>query len=85
MGEWIGRMGSQPQQNKSKYPGSTSMRDYVRSPVMMRLFQGGVLGVAMDNDVGFHAELMEWMPPPDGIAMCQSDVCNNVTQRREHP
>lgn len=35
--------------------------------------------------VGFHAELMEWMPPPDGIAMCQSDVCNNVTQRREHP
>ncbi|MBO0145228.1 hypothetical protein JZX87_29290 [Agrobacterium sp. Ap1] len=50
MGEWIGRMGSQPQQNKSKYPGSTSMRDYVRSPVMMRLFQGGVLGVAMDND-----------------------------------
>jgi hypothetical protein len=35
--------------------------------------------------VGFHAELMEWMPPPDGIAMCQSDVYNNVTQRREHP
>ena len=24
-------------------------------------------------------ELMEWMPPPDGIAMCQSDVRQNVT------
>lgn len=30
--------------------------------------------------VGFHAELMEWMPPPDGIAMCQSDVRQNVTR-----
>ncbi|SOC46308.1 hypothetical protein SAMN05892877_1696, partial [Rhizobium subbaraonis] len=23
---------------------------------------------------------MEWMPPPDGIAMCQSDVRQNVTR-----
>ena len=22
---------------------------------------------------------MEWMPPPDGIAMCQSDIRQNVT------
>ena len=35
--------------------------------------------------VDCHLELIEWMPPPDGIAMCQSDVRENVTQRREHP
>ena len=33
----------------------------------------------------FHREVMEWMPPPAGIVMCQSDVRRNVTQRREHP
>jgi hypothetical protein len=28
--------------------------------------------------------VMEWMPPPDGIAMCQAgDV--QVTQRERHP
>jgi hypothetical protein len=35
--------------------------------------------------VDFHLELMQWMPPADGITMCQSDVSKNVTQRREHP
>jgi hypothetical protein len=23
---------------------------------------------------------MEWMPPPDGIAMCQSDVCQSASK-----
>jgi hypothetical protein len=28
---------------------------------------------------------MGWMPAPDGIVMCQSDVGENVTGRRRHP
>ena len=31
------------------------------------------------------ASLMVWMPPPDGIAMCQSDVSLNVTEEGGHP
>lgn len=30
------------------------------------------------------AELMGWIPPPDGIAMCQGDV-GHITDRRKHP
>jgi hypothetical protein len=35
-----------------------------------------VEALAMDAclSVDFHAELMGWIPPPDGIAMCQGDV-----------
>ena len=40
--------------------------------------KGNRLGVE-HYGVNFRRELMEWMPPPDGIAMCQSDVSNNVT------
>lgn len=34
---------------------------------------------AFATSVDLHLELMEWMPPPDRIAMCQSDVRQNVT------
>ena len=28
------------------------------------------------------ALLMAWMPPPDGIAMCQCDECRSLTEGR---
>ncbi|AMY72164.1 hypothetical protein [Frigidibacter mobilis] len=28
--------------------------------------------------VDFHAELMGWIPPPDGIAMCQGVTCHGI-------
>jgi hypothetical protein len=34
--------------------------------------------------VDCHRELMGWIPPPDGIAMCQGDV-GHITDRRKHP
>lgn len=40
---------------------------------MLRISAGNT-GRNRSKGVDFHAELMEWMPPPDGIAMCQSDV-----------
>jgi len=35
---------------------------------------GGGQDVGARPSVDFRRELMEWMPPPDGIAMCQSGV-----------
>ncbi len=29
------------------------------------------------------ALLMVWMPPPDGIAMCQCDECKAITGRED--
>ncbi|MEO8244858.1 MAG: hypothetical protein ABI832_21445, partial [bacterium] len=36
---------------------------------------------AQTASVDFQPELMGWMPPPDGIAMCQSEVGQH--QRKE--
>ena len=40
--------------------------------------------VLVDTPVDCHRELMGWIPPPDGIAMCQGDV-GHITDRRKHP
>ena len=36
--------------------------------------QGGRERETGPEGVDFHPELMGWIPPPDGIAMCQGDV-----------
>ena len=35
--------------------------------------------ITLADAMALQTELMEWMPPPDGIAMCQSDVRQNGT------
>ena len=47
-------------------------KELLRTPASIRL------------SVDCHRELMGWIPPPDGIAMCQGDV-GHITDRRKHP
>ncbi len=59
------------------------MREYGRPEVVVTDKLRSCGAALREIGIVSHGVVMAWMPPPDGIAMCQGDVSRNVTEKGE--